>query len=112
MVRDRKMYVAPTPFGLTHGTAHHQTLILPASTPVDERFERVGELLRVETEQLIVGYSFDLQTNVLSPDTAANPHAGREHHFCAYRMAGQGGDGVTMCVGRTHPNNSEGNEDE
>jgi len=112
MVRDRKMYVAPTPFGLTHGTAHHQTLILPASTPVDERFEIVGELLRVETEQLIVGYSFDLRTNVLTPDTAANPHAGREHHFCAYRMAGQGGDGVTMCVGRTHPNNSEGNEDE
>lgn len=31
MIRDRKMYVAPTPFGLASGVAHLQTLILPDS---------------------------------------------------------------------------------
>jgi hypothetical protein len=31
LVRDRKMYVAPTPFALAEGTAHRRTLILPAT---------------------------------------------------------------------------------
>ena len=30
LIRDRKMYVAPTPFHLVEGVAHHHTLILPA----------------------------------------------------------------------------------
>ena len=29
MIRDRKMYVVPTPFHLVEGVAHRQTLILP-----------------------------------------------------------------------------------
>ncbi len=32
LVRDRKMYVAPTPFALTEGTAHHRTLIAQKTT--------------------------------------------------------------------------------
>jgi hypothetical protein len=96
MIRDRKMYVAPTPFGLTVGTAHHQTLILPADAKVDSRFESVGDLLRIETERLIVGYTFDLRSNELTPETVPNPHAGREHHFRAYRLAGNSGDSVAM----------------
>lgn len=110
MIRDRKMYVAPTPFGLTTGTAHHQTLILPAEAHVDSRFELVGELMRVETERLIVGYTFDLRANTISPETVANPNSGREHRFRAYRLAGQGGDSVAM---RSQPDESEGEaEDE
>ena len=62
MIRDRKMYVAPTPFGLTTGTAHNQTLILPADFPVDSRFRAVGKLVRREAQKLIVGYRFDLRT--------------------------------------------------
>src|SRR5580658_6373433 len=53
MIRDRKMYVAPTPFGLTTGTAHNQTLILPADFPIDSQFRAVGKLLRREAETLI-----------------------------------------------------------
>lgn len=112
MVRDRKMYVAPTPFGLTHGAAHHQTLILPASAAVDGRFEPVGELLRVEADRLIVGYSFDLRSNVLTPETVPNPRAGREHRFRAYRMAGHGGDAVTMRVMHDVAPDTGENEDE
>lgn len=96
MIRDRKMYVAPTPFGLTTGTAHNQTLILPADSEVDSRYHRVGDLVRREAEKLIIGYKFDLRTNTLKPETIANPSAGKEHKFAAYRIAGSTGEIVAM----------------
>jgi hypothetical protein len=96
MIRDRKMYVAPTPFGLTSGTAHHQTLILPADALVDERFEQVGDLVRVESPQIVVGYIFDLRDNSLTPECVANPAAGREHRFLAWRLRGMAGEQVRM----------------
>jgi len=96
MIRDRKMYVAPTPFGLTSGTAHHQTLILPADALVDERFEQVGELVRVESPQIVVGYTFDLRSNSLTPECVANPAQGREHRFLAWRLQGMAGERVRM----------------
>lgn len=88
MIRDRKMYVAPTPFALTVGTAHNHTLILPSDLECDSRFETVGNLVRRETENLIVGYSFDLRSNVLKPEVVKNPAAGKEHKFVAYRVKG------------------------
>ena len=42
MIRDRKMYVAPTPFGLVSGVAHTQTLILPVRTTRPERIPPSG----------------------------------------------------------------------
>lgn len=96
MIRDRKMYVAPTPFGLTTGTAHHQTLILPAEFPVDSRFRTVGQLLRCEADKLIVGYAFDLRTNTLKPESVDNPTAGKEHRFAAYRLQNSAADTVAM----------------
>jgi hypothetical protein len=96
MIRDRKMYVAPTPFGLTLGTAHHQTLILPLGVRVDSRFREVGELVRRETERFIVGYSCDLRRNTLNPEFADNPDAGKEHLFRAYRPKGAPTDEVIL----------------
>ena len=96
MIRDRKMYVAPTPFGLTTGTAHQHTLILPEDFPVGADFQRVGTLVRRETEDLIIGYSFNLRKNVLTPKTIRNPSAGREHRFCAWRLKGTGGEAAAM----------------
>jgi hypothetical protein len=96
MIRDRKMYVAPTPFGLTTGTAHAQTLILPAKFQVDDRFRSVGALLRREADNLIVGYSFDLKTNALKPESIKNPAAGQQHEFIAYRLKGSRGDKVAL----------------
>jgi hypothetical protein len=96
MIRDRKMYVAPTPFGLTTGTAHHQTLILPADFRVDSRFRTVGNLVRQEAERLIVGYTFDLRTNELKPESAENPSAGKEHIFLAYRSRHAASEAVVM----------------
>jgi hypothetical protein len=96
MIRDRKMYVAPTPFGLTTGTAHNQTLILPGDFPADSRFRAVGTLLRREAEKIIVGYTFDLRTNTLKPESVDNPDAGKEHAFVAYRLRGSANDAVGM----------------
>jgi len=96
MIRDRKMYVAPTPFGLTTGTAHNQTLIVPDGSDVDGRFIEVGRLVRREASKVIVGYSFNLRTNTLTPELVDNPSAGDEHVFLAYRLKGARGESVAM----------------
>lgn len=96
MIRDRKMYVAPTPFALTKGTTGAQTLILPDDFPPDERFEEVGRLTRTECAELVVGYTFDLRNNTLVAETVLNPTANKAHYFIAYRLEGQGGKSVSM----------------
>jgi hypothetical protein len=100
MIRDRKMYVAPTPFGLVNGVAHTLTLLLPEDWLVPDDLVAVGDLTRREAERLIVGYDFDLRTNVLEPHSVLNPGAGNEHRFRAWRVAGLPLDPVEM---RAHP---------
>lgn len=88
LVRDRKMYVAPTPFALAEGTAHHRTLIIPKNEDPGAGLVDVGDLCRKEVDELVVAYQFDLDTNELTLKTAPNPSAGTEHHFKAYRLEG------------------------
>lgn len=88
LVRDRKMYVAPTPFALADGTAHHRTLILPADMPVDDDLVEVSSLTRHEVERMVAAYNFDLRTNELKTTLVPNPNAGTEHFFKAYRLRG------------------------
>lgn len=88
LIRDRKMYVVPTPFRLAIGLAHHQTLILPVTVDVGADFMEVGQLRRKEAKELIVGYSFDLKTNEIIPQKVPNPSAGKEHLFRAWRLKG------------------------
>lgn len=96
MIRDRKMYVAPTPFALTDGTTGLMTLIVPEATAADSRFREVGRLARVESDHLVVSYEFDLKTNELTAERLANPEAGVEHRFVAYRLKSQSAKLVTM----------------
>jgi hypothetical protein len=96
MIRDRKMYVAPTPFGLLSGVAHTQTLILPDGIPMRKGFREVGWLFRREAERLIVAYTFDLRNNELTPETVPNPDAGREHAFRAWRLPRGSKESVAM----------------
>ena len=86
LVRDRKMYVAPTPFALAGGTVHQRTLIVPAQEAVGNDLVRVGTLVRREVDQIAVTYSFDLRTNELATTLIPNASAGREHVFHAYRV--------------------------
>ncbi len=99
LVRDRKMYVVPTPFGLLDGVAGQMTLIVPEDMELgedSEELECVGNLVRAEAEELIIAYSFDLRTNELSVKKVPNPSAGLQHCFKAYRVKGAGGDAVTI----------------
>jgi len=96
MIRDRKMYVAPTPFALTEGTTGLMTLIVPQGIEADDRFQEVGRLSRVEADTLVVGYSFDLRTNEIQAERVANPKAGNKHEFIAYRLTSQANKPVSM----------------
>ncbi len=96
LVRDRKMYVAPTPFALAKGTAHRRTLIVPAHDVVDDDLIEVGALARREADRVVVAYSFDLRTNDLQTAMLDNPSAGREHVFKAYRLKGDPAETVSL----------------
>lgn len=96
LIRDRKMYVAPTPFALADGTAHRRTLILPEGHAVDDDLIEVGTLTRREVGQVVVTYSFDLRTNEIATTNVPNPSAGHEHIFKAYRVQGDPPDHVTL----------------
>lgn len=96
LVRDRKMYVAPTPFLLAEGTAHHRTLILPADMKVDGDLVEIAELKRREVGRVVVAYNFDLRTNEMQTTLVDNPHAGLEHAFLAYRVKGDPAKSVKL----------------
>jgi hypothetical protein len=105
LIRDRKMYVVPTPFKIAEGTAHHQTLILPADIDAGPDFLEVGELIRIEAAELIVGSAFDLRTNEMQPEKMQNPRAGTKHTFHAWRLKGSPATPVT--IGETQSANQE-----
>lgn len=96
MIRDRKMYVVPTPFHLVEGSAHQRTLILPADMVAEKGYTEVGMLARVEAKEIVVAYSFDLKTNEIVARKVSNPDAGKEHRFRAWRLAGDPMEPVSM----------------
>jgi len=112
MIRDRKMYVAPTPFALTKGTTGLMTLILPENFDSDDRYQMVGNLTRIEADTLVVSYNFDLRTNELSAERVPNPKAGTQHRFVAYRLKGQASKPISMTGTLVQPdeNNLSGEE--
>ena len=85
MIRDRKMYVEPTPFAIADGLTGMRTLLVPSSWKPPNGFKKVGNVVRAEAADLVVGYGFDLKTNNISPRTVPNPAAGKKHRFTAYR---------------------------
>ena len=96
LVRDRKMYVAPTPFALAEGTAHRFTLIIPADQNPGTDYVQVGELMRREVDKVATAYHFDLKTNTLETTLSPNPSGGKEHNFNAYRLKGDPAEPVKM----------------
>lgn len=95
-IRDRKMYIAPTPYGLISGADRQITLILPEDYPPHPQLEAVGHLTRVEADRLVIGYSFNMMNNELTPEFRDNPSAKRIHSFVAYRAKGINGPKVYM----------------
>jgi len=76
--------------------AQKQLSSYPAGMVDDVDLQEVGILVRTETKHIVVGYEFDMQINKLTPRLAANPTAGREHTFIAYRISGTGSGTITM----------------
>jgi len=90
-VRDRKMYICPTPFALTTGTERQVTLILDQGNTMDlgsDLLVKVGELERTECAEIVVGYEYDMRTHKLLAHTEPNPSAGLVHKFDAYKIRG------------------------
>jgi hypothetical protein len=96
LIRDRKMYVAPTPFAITDGTTGLKTLIVPENIEPDSRVQEVGRFTRIESDTLLIGYTFDLRRNELQAERISNPNAGAEHRFVAYRLASDAPKPVSM----------------
>ena len=86
MIRDRKMYVVPTPFALLDGTSFRCTLILPDDMSVkNEQLRLVSRFVRKESEYSLLAYEFDLRSNDLEAKFSTNPKSDTEHRFVAYR---------------------------
>lgn len=96
MIRDRKMYVAPTPFGLLNGVAHQRTLVVPESMKLGDEYVQVGDLARTEADRILVAYSFDLRSNKLSARWVGNPAKGIMHQFRVYRLRGDSEESVSL----------------
>lgn len=92
MIRDRKMYVVPTPYALAEGMEGRLTLIVPAEVSAPSHLVMVGDLVRNEATQMLAGYEFDLRTNEIRSEFVENPTAGRAHSFRAHRHRGHGDD--------------------
>ncbi|MCX6406618.1 MAG: hypothetical protein NTV28_06850 [Propionibacteriales bacterium] len=102
LVRDRKMYVVPTPFALAAGTTGLSTLIVPEDfVPQSSDLVKVGDLHRTEVDEVVISYEFNLQTNDMLTHLQPNPSAGTIHKFRAYRSKGLGDEKpVTLKEGK------------
>jgi hypothetical protein len=96
LIRDRKMYVAPTPYSIASGLTGTRTLIVPADWVAPQNLKSVGELDRIEAETLIVGYTFNFGVNTITPKLVPNPSAGSKHSFTAYRLNQDSSNPVTI----------------
>jgi hypothetical protein len=90
MIRDRKMYVVPTPYALAEGMEGWLSLIVPSEMMPPPHLVKVGDLIRHEADRVLVGYDFDLRTNEIQAHFIDNANAGRPHHFSVYRQPGSG----------------------
>ena len=96
LIRDRKMYVAPTPYAIADGLAGTKTLIVPDTFAAPNGFKNVGNMIRTEADKLVVGYRFKFGTNLITASKVPNPDAGKEHKFSAFRIDTDSDKPVTM----------------
>ena len=96
MIRDRKMYVAPTPYAIADGFTGTRTLVIPAEWNAPPNMQIVGRLDRREASNVVVGYAFDLKSNAIMPSAIANLSAGKVHSFVAYRLEADSANPVTI----------------
>ena len=96
MIRDRKMYVAPTPFALASRLDRQVTLIDLETRRFSAALHQAGSLVRIETQDLITSYVFDPTTNDIKGQKAPNPDSGKRHQLKVYRSSESIGPLVEM----------------
>ncbi len=96
LLRDRKMYVMPTPMALLDGVEGNRTLLLPKGMNPGKGFLKVGDIARVEVSEVMTGYSFEFSTNDLTAVYRTNPTAGHQHQFQAWRINRAEGPGAEV----------------
>jgi hypothetical protein len=96
IIRDRKMYIAPTPYALTNGIERQVSLIAPEGFQPAASLSLKGKMTRTETDNLIQGYTFNLKTHALTPVCAPNPNAGQRHVFSVYQAGSSSGSEVSL----------------
>lgn len=96
IIRDRKMYIAPTPYALTSGTERQVSLIVPEDFHPEPSLRLRGKVVRTEADKLIRGYTFNLKTHKLAPVCESNPNAGKRHVFSVYQTASSTGPEVSL----------------
>lgn len=85
LLRDRKMYVAYTPYRLLTNILGFTTIVLPKDWPErPSSFQKVGDVKRREADEILVGYEADLRANSLSGRFEPNHSAGKIHEFEAW----------------------------
>ena len=110
MIRDRKMYVAPTPFAVADGLTGTRTLLVPSSWKAPKTLKEVGDVIRAEAADLVIAYEFDLKTNNITAKTIPNPAAGKEHHFIAYRIKSDSDKAVNLITDSQHEDSKSKDE--
>jgi hypothetical protein len=97
LIRDRRMYVCATPYALATGTEGQATLILEEGRcDIPDVLQKVGRLQRLEAEETVTGYAFDLRKNELRSEKDRNPNAGHTHAFTACKVRGQNSIPVSL----------------
>ncbi|MGV3713248.1 hypothetical protein [Pseudolysinimonas sp.] len=88
LLRDRKMYVAYTPYSLLTNVYDACTLVLPTGWPGrPDDVHAVGAFSRTEHANILVGYEADLRENTLEGKFEPNPQAGRVHGYEAWALS-------------------------
>lgn len=98
LIRDRKMYVPPTPYAIWPGLESHVTLIVPDFYSIDrlceiypqeklqDRFIEVAKIPRVEVSEKIIAYRVNLYEGTVDSYKERNPKASKEYSFRAIRV--------------------------
>lgn len=97
LIRDRKMYVAPTPYGLLTGVERRLTAIVPETLAVElvdplaaSELQLVGRVERVEAKERVLAYKVSLADPSIEVIKGRNPNAGRRHTFLVYAHKSSG----------------------
>lgn len=92
-IRDRKMYVFPTPFTLIPSLLGQVRLVVPSGTELASTtptIAKVEDVTRTWVRERVIGYRMDLVSNTATPEMETSLHAGDELEFEVWAVTEEG----------------------